>query len=233
MTRALVLALMIISLPGCGGCKREQPTWVERQVGLQPSEEEQAAARRRAEEDKAEAARLERERVEQEAKQRLEADHFVQEVADSLKDGSGIKEPEGLVLDPFGKPLRFTSTQTWFARQIEVRSSGPDGKFDTEDDLVRVRSGMNPTGIFSGVPWWGWGVLAYLVCGVLAVGIGSNVSKRRQRAGKPYRHAHPLLHGLALVILSPLVVVVYVVGTVTSSLGGGGDFDFDLDIDLF
>jgi hypothetical protein len=52
--------------------------------------------------------------------------------------------------DPWGILLHVDYTQGGFAETLEVRSSGPDKAFYTEDDIVAKRSVMNLKGIGQG-----------------------------------------------------------------------------------
>ena len=48
---------------------------------------------------------------------------------------AGYIKPEGVV-DSWGQQLRLTTRSNWF----EIRSAGPDGVFDTRDDIVKTSS---------------------------------------------------------------------------------------------
>lgn len=53
--------------------------------------------------------------------------------------------------DPWGQAFIVTYTMGGMAEQLTVRSLGPDGESNTEDDIVAARSSLNLKGVGTGV----------------------------------------------------------------------------------
>lgn len=163
--------------------------------GAEAGEVDDAEHRLRVERELAELARLEAERAERErvaAEQRrraLEAgDALVVEWADKLaadksEDGAFVAY-EGLTqADPWGQQLRVSYTDPEQDRQtLEVRSAGPNGAFDDDDDILRTRT----TEIDHG--WWArnklWVVIAFVWFGLGFVSAGGLARRRHRKQGR-------------------------------------------------
>lgn len=53
--------------------------------------------------------------------------------------------------DPWGLPLKVVYEQGGVAEVIVVSSAGPDGEFDTEDDIIQQRMSANLKGLGEGI----------------------------------------------------------------------------------
>lgn len=53
--------------------------------------------------------------------------------------------------DPWGVPLKVAYEQGGVAEAIVVSSAGPDGEFDTQDDIIQQRMSANLKGIGEGI----------------------------------------------------------------------------------
>lgn len=213
--------LCICLLVGC--------TKVKEVTGFGPTQEEVAAQKER------------------EQQQLKDADALVSKWADKVAadatDG-GFKKAEGLTeIDPWGQPIKVTYQQEWFKEIATIRCAGPDGRYDTTDDLTRTRTSSNTMGVFSGVSPLGWIVILWVGCGLLALLFSAGVSHRRVTRGKSKRHSHPVIFFMATMVLAPLAAIIYGLQFVGGVLGAdgaffdgfdfdGGGIDIDLDIDL-
>jgi hypothetical protein len=81
------------------------------------------------------AARLEAGRAETSETATRLADEIAKEVD---TDGRFIRKPEGALAeaDAWGRPLRLMYKSGTISETLEVRSAGPDGEFETRDDVV-------------------------------------------------------------------------------------------------
>jgi hypothetical protein len=220
--------LVIVLNVGLSGCD-----WVKDKIGGESQEERQ----KRAEQMKA-------------------ADELVARWAERLKPAAsgGFERHQGLTeTDPWGNYIRISFDQEWFTEVATVRSAGPDGKFETTDDLTRTRQTSNAWGILSGISTGAYVIVGWLLAGVLSVLLSAGLeSKRRRRAAadgkrKAPRRRHPVLAGLLSIVFAPLALLFYGFMWLGISLVdwcdwdvdffddfdiGGVDFDVDLDIDL-
>jgi hypothetical protein len=196
----------VILLCGCDSAKK--------MIGIQTAEEKAAS-------------------IEQLQKQMKDADLMVQRYADELPQNpdGGFKKETSPVLDPWGNVIKVDYTQDWFTEIATISSAGPDGKFDTTDDLKRVRTASNPAGVFNGLPTWVWIVTAWISCGMLALLLGSGISHRRKASGKSTKR-QPLLYGLVILVAAPLVLFVHVLQFFGGLAFEGEFFDgFDFEFD--
>lgn len=152
---------------------------------------------------------------------------------------SQVKHVEGLTdVDPWGNTITVHYEQKWFNEVATVRSSGPDQKPNTADDLVRTRTYPNPSGILGGISGFGWFLMIWVGCAVLAFFASAGVAHNRRSSGKSGKHRHPFAFFLVIVILAPFALLVYGLQFLGGALGASGDFfdgfefDFSLDIDL-
>lgn len=221
------LLMFALLLTGCSKAKEV--------VGLGPTAEEVLA-----EKEKEQAAlNAQRERELQKLK---DGDALVARWAEKIESsttGNGFKRTEGLTeVDPWGHPIKVEYRQEWFKEIATIRSSGPDEKFDTQDDLVRTRTTSNILGVLDGISGFGWLVIVWLGCGLLALLFSSGVSHHRAAKGKSKHHRRPVLFVIATLLLAPLAMLIYGLQFIGGALGAGGDFfdgfefDFDIDIDL-
>jgi len=207
-------------LTGCsGGCEKTKNL-----VGLSPSEDPEVVKQRLVEEKK------------QKEQQLKEADSLVQKWADqlSVSAGNGFSRQEGLLeLDPWGNSLRIDYRQEWFEEVMVVRSSGPDGKYDTVDDLVRTRRASNPGGILSGISGWCWFLIIWVFTGILSFCFAAGVGHNRKSRGKGSRHKNPVGFVIATILFAPLMMMIYGLQYVGGVLGVAGEFfdGFDFDFD--
>ena len=197
--------IAVVLLCGCDSAKK--------MIGIQTAEEKAA-------------------QIDQLQKQLKDADVLVQRCADELQNSDGsFKKETSPVLDPWGNVIKVDYKQDWFTEIATVSSAGPDGKFDTADDLKRVRSTSNPAGVFNGLPTWVWIATAWLSCGMLALLLGSGISHRREARGKSTKR-QPLLYVLAIIIAAPLVFVIHVLQFFGGLVFEGEFFDgFDFEFD--
>lgn len=194
------------------------------------------------------------EQKEETARKIKEADQLVQKWADSVEPSSsgGFIHREGITeMDPWGNFIKLSYQQDWFNEIATIRSAGPDGKFNTADDLMRERSTSNSWGVLRGVPTWLYVVGGWLGAGLLACVLAAGLKSRRRRRGKRRKtkqRLHPVAAAFVTVIFGGLSLLFYgfmFIGIVTVDLFGadidffdnfdfdGGDgFDIDLDIDL-
>lgn len=172
------------------------------------------------------------------AQQLREADVLVSKWTEKTQGSSvfgGFSEHvEGLTdFDPWGQPIRVEYHQDGFNEVAVIKSAGPDGIFDTLDDIARSRKVLNifgnPFYLFLG----GW-----FACIVLAFSFSTGVSNRRVKHGKSGHHRHPAAFVFTTLCLAPLVAALYGVQFFGGAMGftgdffDGFDFDFDLDLDL-
>lgn len=111
----------------------------------------------------------------------VDGDALVQKWADKLQPSPGAKivRHEGLTeVDPWGKHVRLTYTEAQGMDKLNVRSAGPDGKFDTPDDLVRDRQAQADRVASHSSIWPYVGI--WLVLGLVALGL-----RGVRRANKP------------------------------------------------
>lgn len=171
------------------------------------------------------------------AQQLKDADVLVSKWADKTQGsntfGNGFSEHvEGLTdFDPWGKPIRVEYRQDGFSEVAMIKSAGPDGTFDTLDDISRSRKVLN---IF-GNPL-SWFLSVWFVCAVMAFSFSAGVSNRRVKHGKSGHHRHPAAFVLMTTCLAPLFAMLYGIQFLGGAMGCTGDFfdgfDFDFDIDL-
>lgn len=169
-----------------------------------------------------------------------EGDALVQKWADQLvktATDEGFPRQEGLIdLDPWGNPLRIDYRQEWFNEIAIIRSAGPDGKYDTVDDLIRTRKASNPSGILHGINTAGWLGIIWISTGLLSFLFAAGIGNNRRNKGKSSKHRNPIAFFIATLLLAPLVVFIYGLQYIGGALGAAGDFfdgfEFDFDIDL-
>jgi hypothetical protein len=208
---------LALSMAGCGsgGCGGKLPF-------SGPTAEEAAAQKQKAQD------------------QLKEADQLVARYAEETEKNAtsgGFKRSEGLRdPDPWGNQIKIDYHQEWFQEVATVRSAGPDGKFETSDDLTRVRQTSNPAGILKGISGFGWFCIVWVLCGLLAYSASVGVAHHRQAKGKSGKHRSPLLFTIILILLAPLALIVYGLQFLGGALGASGDFfdgfEFDFDLDL-
>lgn len=157
----------------------------------------------------------------------------------ATKDGFGFERIEGLTeADPWGQQIKVSYRQEWFKEIATIQSAGPDGAFDTTDDLTRIRTAKNPAGVLEGISAPGWVVLAWLFCGSLALAFSSGIGHRRVAKGKSKNHRRPIVFAVATLLFAPIAVLIYGLQFIGGAVGANGeffdgfDFDFDIDIDL-
>jgi hypothetical protein len=219
-----------VSLAGCG-----YGDAVKQRVGLAPSavEVEASAVREKVERE----MRAAQEKTEREARLQAirDADHLTSSWAARLASEADSPDVPSEP-DPWGRTLRVEVEQDGFKEVISVISDGPDGTPGTADDVRHRRSRRNLSGSLYGFGPWPALAAGWTLCGALAL-VGT-AAKGRHR-----RKSHPVLSGLAIVIIAPIVLVAYAflfAGSMFAALlGGDGDgieigFDiFDIDLDLF
>lgn len=88
-----------------------------------------------------------RERREREEAERAAASEVAARLADGLaketdSDGRFVRKPEGPLdeTDVWGRPYRLVYKPHTLSDELQVRSAGPDGEWDTRDDVVASRS---------------------------------------------------------------------------------------------
>jgi hypothetical protein len=227
MRKLLLLALLV------GGCG-----WAKDQVGLGPTPEEIAA--KKAEE------KLKLETADQQVQQ------WANELAENTNTMGGYVHHEGITEpDPWDNYLRVAYTQDGTKEILEVRSSGPDGTFETSDDIFRHRSTGNLLGIgwlpiIAGV-WIGGGLIAWLLSSGWTK---KRITRARAKGRHKIRRPRPAASGIFSVLAAPLALPFYAFmfigesvvhgfdldtdffdGDFLSGIGGGG-IDFDIDIDF-
>jgi len=98
------------------------------------------------------------------------ADELVSRTVDSLTGDGAFTRPQGFVEpDPWGGQLRFTFSQEWTTAKADVRSAGPDGLFDTTDDVVRTADRPNAIGVVWVLPWFAYVLAVWALASVLAI----------------------------------------------------------------
>jgi hypothetical protein len=97
-------------------------------------------------------------------------DEWLTKLGDKQSRGNGFVHHEGRTeLDPWGNLLQFEYTQVNLKEFIILRSLGPDGQLDTEDDLVRKNHATNYSGMFKGLNRKGAIALFCSVCSILVI----------------------------------------------------------------
>ncbi len=234
------IAFLVATLVLCGCGKVKKAT---EYVGITETADEKAA-REKVEQEKAAADKAaEQEKVVKERQASIErlkvADAVVQEWADKLGEkqpSGGFKHHEGVTdPDPWGQLVKIEYKQQWANEIMTVTSAGPDGKFGTQDDLIRVRTASNPNGIIDGISNGGWFGITWVGLGLLGVLFATSLNSRRNKYKGRYTREHPLLFGFTLVVLAPLAFIYYgfklldnMFGVMRGHPGQGLDGDFDL-----
>lgn len=220
-----ILLSLLLFIAGCGYIEQ-----AKQKIGLGKSTQ-QLQQEQEAEKD------LFKKKVEAALAESRSADSLVQQWADRLAEGDKF---EGLTdSDPWGKRIRIVYTQDWFERVLDVRSAGPDVLFDTEDDLFRTRKQRDiSAGMLSLFRTFGPVLVIWAIVGALAL-LATKI-KGRHKSKK-----HPTISALAIIAISPIILVVYLVmgilALLVGVLGGDGDgfdggfdfFDIDIDFNLF
>lgn len=154
---------------------------------------------------------------------------------DKRVKGEGFIHHEGTTeLDPWGNLLEVKYYQVNLKEFMEIRSFGPDGQQETEDDLVRKKHAVNFPGMFDGLDGTGKLVLFWVCSGILSFFLFSGYVY----SGKKRNHHKHTGIGLAgaliyCIVLAPLAAITYGISLISSI--GGLDFDldpFDVDIDI-
>lgn len=219
-----ILFLICVLLIGCHKHQEEvtsptnkSPKTIFQRLGLAPSKEEVALQH------------------ELKVQQLKDGDALVAKWADQIQETAtknfGFEQIEGLTeFDPWGQNIKITYHQEWFNELATIQSAGPDGLFNTDDDLIRIRTAKNPSGIFEGMSTIGWVVLVWLVCGMLALLFSSGVSHRRVAKGKSKKYRHPIVHAVSTVLFGPFTVLIYGLQFIGGAVGAHGEFfdGFDL-----
>lgn len=144
----------------------------------------------------------------------------------------GFVHHEGLTeVDAWGNFLVVEYSQVNFRQVLTLRSAGPDGKFNTPDDLVRHSDTPNAWNILAGLSGWTWFFLIWGLSVFLAICLYASMHKNTPRK-------HPKLGLVFILMLGPIALVIYLIKAFAAAGGAiaGSDFsiDFDLgDIDLF
>ncbi len=218
------IALFALSLSGCG-----LGDWASEKIGLKESQE-------------AKQERL----LKQEQGDKLVAE-FSEKLERQTQSSGGYVHHEGLTPDdPWGNRLQVTYSQRWSKEVLTVRSAGPDGRFETDDDLVRIRETNNVMGTLSGIPSLVFWLVFWPLLGVFAYWLSTVLSSRREKKrmaklakqgdSRTYRRKrkHPFLSLLAMAVLGPIACVFYgfmLIGFLLSNLVSM-DFDFFDDFDI-
>ena len=239
----VMLCAASLFLTGCsGGCEKaksvvgvgEKPT---------PTPEDPEVAKQRAIDEKKQKEEEKRQKELQaieekklKEQQLKDGDALVHKWAEQLATNAndGFPRQEGLIeLDPWGNPLRIDYRQEWFSEIAVVRSAGPDGKYDTVDDLTRTRKASNPAGVFRGLGFWGWLILIWISTGLLAFLFSFGIRNNRRHRGKNPHHKNVIAFALLTILLAPLVVIIYGIQYVGGALGAAGDFFDGFEFDFF
>lgn len=227
--KGLVLVTSLF-LTGCGGgCEKAKNA-----VGIS---EDAETLKQRAEEKKKELEEQKKKELEEKKlkeQQLKDADALVHSTAESLaaKADGGFPRHEGLTeLDPWGNQLKIDYRQEWFEEIMVVRSAGPDGKFNTADDLTRTRKTSHASGILQGISTFGWIAIIWVLTGVLAFLLSAGVGRNRRAHGKSSRHKSPVGFIVATILLAPLVFIVYGIQFIGGIFGATGDFFDGFDFD--
>lgn len=196
----VLLGLLMVTLVAVGGCQQAKDAWSSIRGGDGDAEQAEATAeakpdleaelereRKLAERDRLEAERREREALAAEAlrAQRQAADELVAVWADRLaqakaEDGAFVQHQGLTEDDPWAKPIRVTYArdEDTDRQTLEVRSAGPNGSFDDDDDLVRTRDTQIERPWLERYKWWLLGGFVWIGIGFISAG---GFRRRRHR----------------------------------------------------
>jgi hypothetical protein len=224
-----------------GGCDRAEQLWssvrgddeaqAEADDAKSDAEQRLGLERELAELAELEAERRERERIEAENRRKAleQADALVVQWADRLaaaKQANGaFSRHEGLSDDdPWGKQLRihYSDAEDQDSQTLEVRSAGPNGEFDDDDDLVRTRTTQIERG------WWErnklWVLVAIVWLGVGFVSAGGMRRRRvRKRGGDEALDAADILISLIYIVFAPLTMLFWLLVLLLEVIGEVAD----------
>lgn len=152
---------------------------------------------------------------------------IVDKIMDNAK--STTDHVEGRELDPWGNKIRIDYKQEWTTETIFVRSAGPDGSYETSDDLTKSHERTKVSSVASGIPTWVWWVGGWGVFAILAIGL-----RTRSRRRHPAKNRRASIVGdFALVAIAPLSVLAFLLVEGLEFAGLDIDFEpFDFDLDL-
>ena len=239
---SLLLALSVCI--GASGCDRartmlddlrgedEASEIDETEEGLKLEREKAELARLEAERELLEAKKAERERLEAEQRSLMlaEAETLVVKWADeleakTLEDGS-FEQHGGLTEeDPWGRPIRvwYSDTEDAESQTLEVRSAGPNGKMDDEDDVVRTRT----TEIERG--WWErnklWVVIGFVWFGLGFTSAGGLTKRRHRKNGRENQglDSTDVLLSLVHIAVAPLSMLFWLLVLIIEVIGEVAD----------
>ena len=200
-SRALVGLAFAFALSVTGGCDKAKDTWssITKDEPSETSKQDEIEQALELERERAELARLEAERLEREraeARERVEqleqgdalVASWAERLAGELAPNNAFVAHQGLTEDdPWGKQLRVVYSDPEQddedSQTLEVRSAGPNGVFDDDDDLVRTQSTQiersfwerNKLWIVIGVLWLGAGIIS----------AGGLTRRRHRKKGEP------------------------------------------------
>ena len=245
MSWARTITLLLLFAPlVLGGCDRAEQLWSSlggsgEAEDEDEAEDERGEAQRRLERERqlAEAARLEAERREREriaAKQRrleLErGDALVERWAEQL---AGEKSPdeafvrhEGLTEDdPWATQLRvrYVSTKEGERETLEVRSAGPNGTFDDDDDLVRTRTTQIERSWWQRNKLWLLVTIAWLGVGFVSAGGMRRRRLRRHGSEREGLDATDVLISLVYIVFAPLTMLFWLLVLLLELMGALAD----------
>lgn len=236
-SRASILSLLLIAalLVVVGGCDKAKQAWfsvvgddeaeadtegdVERQLEL---EREQAELAR------LEGERLERQRVAAEALRREleQADTLVEQWAERLaaskSDHNAFAQHQGLTEDdPWARQLRiqYTSADDEQSQTLEVRSAGPNGRFDDDDDLLRTRTTQLERSWWARNKVWAIGAFVWIGLGFISAGGVQRRTRRKKGTQDESLDAADILISLLYIVFAPLTMLFWVGVTVIEVVG--------------
>lgn len=175
--KKLLLVMVVLSLCGC--MKREM-------IGLQSKEEIEEAKKRE---------------TDTKAENLKNGDMLVAKWAEYVET-KGTKHHEGITdVDPWGEQILITYKQEWFNEIATIKSAGPDTKFNTSDDLIRVRTIYNPSGILKGIDTVGWLIVLWVLSGICVLFFSNSIYIYRKTHNKRRIRDREHLHQLEYVIM--------------------------------
>jgi hypothetical protein len=127
----------------------------------------------------------------------------------------GITEP-----DPWGNFIKVNYKQEGFTEILTVASCGPDGVYNTNDDIVRHRS--TNTSLWSGISYYLFGPFGFIILAwIICTGLVLLLDNRKKKELNVARVA-------LIVLAAPFVLFFYFIMILASLIGDGDGIDIDL-----